>query len=323
LLTDTDGDGVKDNDPNERRESAFTLKAVMKIVRPFDIETMNDHYQDVTLISETDSNLTFEVVFYPSAFHIIEEIPWNQASNWYDGLDEYLEPDLLMNVDKEMSEETQRLFTTKNGTDLDIVRKMYVWQEKNVKMVNSDSEPFLDLLITKDDHIIFPKGGFNFTPNGQYSEWDMTHLVFGKESFYNRTHGSCGSIANFHSTILRSVGIPTRIIQTIPILNAKSASQLKLLEYLSIATRNQLGNQSGNHFLVEAFVGNRWIRINNEWVEDHVKINGSFIKIITFSSWKGVDFATPWGHHWPPMELIEVSEQDAIHEPVLYDFQIE
>ena len=62
--------------------------------------------------------------------------------------------------------------------------------------------------------------------------------------------------------------------------------------------------------------------INNERFEDHTDMGaGSFIKIIAFSSWKGVDFATSWSHHWPPMELIEISEQDAIHEPVPYDFQ--
>ena len=138
LLSDTDGDGILDSDPNERRENTYSLKAVMKIVRPFNTETMNDHFQDVTPISETDNNLTYEVVFYPNAHHIIEEIPWNQASNWYDGLDEFIQPDLLMNFDKEMSEETQRLFTTTNGTDLDIVRKMYRWQEMNVEMVNGN-----------------------------------------------------------------------------------------------------------------------------------------------------------------------------------------
>ena len=74
LLADTDGDGILDNDFNERRENTFTIKAVLKIRQPFDIETMNDHFQDVIPVAETASNLTFEVVFYPDAYHIVEEI---------------------------------------------------------------------------------------------------------------------------------------------------------------------------------------------------------------------------------------------------------
>ena len=75
-----------------------------------------------------------------------------------------------------------------------------------------------------------------------------------------------------------------------------------------------------NHFLVEAFVGNRWIRINNSEFEDHVEMSGFFIKVIAFSSWKGVDFANPWGRQGRPYALIEVSEQNAIHQPILFNF---
>lgn len=328
LLADTDGDGVLDNDLTERRENTDTLRAIIKIRQPFDIEEINDHFQDVTVVSETANSLTFEVVFYPNSYHIVEEILWNRAPDLYDGLDKYLTPDPIMNFDEEMSKDTHKLFASKNGiTDLDVVRNMYAWTRKNVRVMPNASgsgdipEPFLDLFVSENDQIIFPETPLQFNPQGNYTDWDMTHLILGKESFYNQTHGSCGSTANFHSTILRSVGIPTRIIQTIPLLDIDNAHQKSLLDNLSSDTRSKVTSQMGyNHFLVEAFIGNRWIRLNNSEFENHVEMRGAFIKVVAFSSWKEVDFAHPWGQSGRPYSLIEVDEQKAVHPSIIYDF---
>jgi hypothetical protein len=288
---------------------------------------MNDHFQDVVALSEEGGGLTYEVTFYPDAYHFIEEIPIDETSEWYGGLEQYLVSDPLMNFDDEMSRETYKLFASKEGTtDLDVIKNMYKWTKKNVRSmpnasgVGDFSEPFLDLFINENDQIIFPETPFRFTPQESYTEWDMTHLVLGKESFYNQTHGSCGSTANFHSTILRSVGIPTRIIQTVPIANPNSDEQKNLLDNLSSITKSILSTgMYGNHFLVEAFIGNRWIRINNSDYEDYVEIRGSFIKVISFNSWRDVDFANSWGYYWPPYDLIEIAEQKPIHEPIIQD----
>ena len=339
LLADSDKDGVLDTDQNERREFSHTLKAVIKLRPPFDTNSMNDHFQDITVIEETPTSLTFEVVFYPNARHIVEEIPFEETSEWYEGLNNFLASDALMNFDKEMSSETIKLFTSgEKLTDLKVVKNMYNWEERNVEAMPETSnrsapypEPFLDFYVTKDDEIVFPKKSMIFSKYSSdmgvdYSiawerDWQMTHLILGKEMFENHTHGSCGSTANFHSTILRSLGIPTRIIQTIPILDTSKARQMNLLDSLSAGTKSKLISNIGyNHFLVEAFIGNRWIRINNSSFEDHIEMGGVFIKIIAFDSWKEIDFANSWGRSGRPYSLVEIEEQKPIHEPIIYDF---
>jgi len=326
LKTDSDGDGINDNDPEERREYTHSIRAICFIPPPYDVEMMNDHFQDVVALSEEGGGLTYEVTFYPDAYHIIEEIPIDETSESYGGLEHYLVSTPLMNFDDEMSRETYKLFASKEGTtDLDVIKNMYKWTNKNVRTmpnasgVGDFSEPFLDLFITEDDQITFLYTPIKFTPQESYTEWDLTHLVLGKECFYNKTHGSCGSTANFHSTILRSVGIPTKITLRVPIANPNFDDQKALLDNLSSFTRSLLTiDMYGVHFLVEAYIGNRWIRVNNYEYEDNVELMGSFIKVISFASWRDVGFANSWGY-WPPYDLIEIAEQKPIHEPIIQD----
>lgn len=337
LSVDSDGDGTPDNDFEERREYTYTIRAIMNVRSPYDIESMNDHFQDVVLISEGSNNLTFQVTFYPEAYHIIEEIPLIQVSDWHVGLDRFLAPGPVINFDGDMSVDTIELFTLGEGTtDLDAVNNMYKWERTVERMPGTSDysspypEPFLDLFITEDDQIIFPDTPQMFSNVQENTnvdtivndiEWQMSHLILGKEMFYNRTQGSCGSIANFHSTVLRSLGIPTRIIQTIPIFARDSYYQKSLLDPILDSARTKLTNRLGyNHFLVEAYIGNQWIRINNSSYEDQVELGGAFIKVVSFASWKDVDFAHHWGQADWPYSLIEIEEKTTVHQPMVYDF---
>ena len=66
---DSDGDGVPDGDWDERREYAYTVRAVMHVMAPFDVASMDDDYQDVRVLRAWPDLLEFEVVVYPDADH--------------------------------------------------------------------------------------------------------------------------------------------------------------------------------------------------------------------------------------------------------------
>lgn len=46
LKKDSDGDGIPDSDWEERREYTYTIQAVIDLRPPFNVEHMNDFYQD-------------------------------------------------------------------------------------------------------------------------------------------------------------------------------------------------------------------------------------------------------------------------------------
>ncbi len=332
LKADSDGDGIPDSDPGERREYTRTLVAVMSIRPPFDINMMTDHYQDVEVIEEAYT-LTFQVTFYKDAYHIIEEARLGNRTDWYGGLDAYLAPDPLMNFDEQMSSDAWDLLSPGAHTDLDLVENLYAWERENVEVCPGSedascsyyTEPFLDYYVSSDGEIKSVLGtGEDFTPPGfPYDEaWKMEHIILGKEMFYNQTRGNSGSTANFYSTILRSIGIPTRITQSIPAFNADHPNEMLMLESLSSQTQIELLNRAGyNQFICEAFIGNRWVRLDSSGYEIGPELGGAFIKIHTFPTWQGVDFAHSWGMGGRPYELISIEEHEPIRDPLRLDFE--
>src|SRR5579863_6842369 len=62
---DSDGDGIPDGDWHERREYSYSIRMVLKVLRPCDYFVAGDDYQDARLLSETDKLVELEVVHYP------------------------------------------------------------------------------------------------------------------------------------------------------------------------------------------------------------------------------------------------------------------
>src|SRR5205807_6459019 len=62
---DTSGDGIADGDWKGRREYAYSVRAIVRIMPPFNLAAMNDDYQDVRLLKQTKDYADLEVVLYP------------------------------------------------------------------------------------------------------------------------------------------------------------------------------------------------------------------------------------------------------------------
>ena len=63
--------------------------------------------------------------------------------------------------------------------------------------------------------------------------------LFGRAMFANRTHGSCTSSAVYLTTCLRALGIPTRMVLAIPMVDGNDQAQLALcaMAFIIIAVR--------------------------------------------------------------------------------------
>ena len=88
--------------------------------------------------------------------------------------------------------------------------------------------------------------------------------------FANRTHGSCTSSAVFLTTALRALGIPTRMVLGIPMVDGNDPAQLAMVRdgihhhrVRRDAAAGALGARGyANHTFNEVFVGGRWVRLN-------------------------------------------------------------
>src|SRR5512146_2061515 len=65
LRADSDGDGTADGDWHERREFAYSVRVVLKVMRPVDMAALDDDYQDARVLAETKDYVELEVVCYP------------------------------------------------------------------------------------------------------------------------------------------------------------------------------------------------------------------------------------------------------------------
>src|SRR5262249_7860529 len=110
------------------------------------------------------------------------------------------------------------------------------------------------------------KGSKDWSP-----EEEFAHELFGKEMFYRRTHGTCTSSAVYQATVLRALGIPTRIIVAIPVVDASDPEQVALaqkkLTHHRVRSAVTSGLQAAGqgytaHTFLEVFVGHRWRRLN-------------------------------------------------------------
>src|SRR5262249_37535967 len=89
---DSAGMGLTDGDRTQRREFAYSVRAVMRIMPPYTLAALHDDYQDARLIKQTKEYAEVEFVVYPLNTNA-EAIEANR--NWrtdYASMTEFLGP---------------------------------------------------------------------------------------------------------------------------------------------------------------------------------------------------------------------------------------
>src|SRR5262245_25133 len=135
---DTAGKGVSDGDRQQRREFNYSVRAIIRVMPPYNLEALNDDYQDVRVLAEKKEYAELEVVVYPlnSNAAAIQGNP-----NWkkdYAGMKEYLDPGVTTNWDEAMRKDLLRElardgFDPEKLTDKEVVEQVSRWLFKNSK----------------------------------------------------------------------------------------------------------------------------------------------------------------------------------------------
>jgi RNA polymerase sigma factor (sigma-70 family) len=341
---DTASKGTPDGDWRQRREFNYSVRAVIRIMRPYNLKALTDDYQDVRVLKETKEFAELEVVVYPfnsNAEAISGNPTWKKD---YAGMTEHLAPGVTTNWDEAMRKDLLRELAD-DGIDPDrladkeVVEQVSRWLFKRSRHRNMfctfyvgfaggkpEVLPGLEKAFEKD------KGDPKWTTREQ-----LEHELFGKQMFASKTYGTCTSTAVYQTTVLRTLGIPTRMILCIPLADGSDPAQIDLIDrgltnhrVRCDATLGAIagGSSFASHTFCEAFVGGRWRRLNYTKLGQNVleqNYLGLMVHVHTFNDLSEAKLAETWGTryakgqrddafpHGNPYRLLEVSDHFGQH----------
>jgi hypothetical protein len=260
--SDSDGDGKPDGDWQERREYTYSIRAVCEIRPPSNLEMINDLYQDARPIEKKvalDDARVVEVLIFPFATaHVYAQSFPKKIDN---ELREYVQPTASMNFSPEMTEKVGDIVRGAT-TDVEAIEKMLRWINSETSLVRE--MPHWEYLYIIDNKIAWHRSLGSPAQDKQFLETNF----LGDSMFKNKVHGTCSSTAILRGTMFRAAGLPTRLIQTLPLMTRYSEDTEPLADQLrmrAMAKGYDWGPGSGgaNHTYNEVFLNNRWVRVDN------------------------------------------------------------
>ena len=333
-LADTDGDGLTDfaeihkygTDPHtpdgsERYAHAYSIVSTIEVVKPIDVAAMTDDYQDARLVSETEHTAVLEVRIFPlgTAGDAVGENPrWRVDDAADPALRAYLAPSTTANWDAAMRGELIAALRADGIdpdrlTDRQVVEKVSAWLFKGDKFRYISHFVSYDVMFDHGKAIVDPVLREQFdqekTKNKLATDEEAIALgVFGKTMFEARVHGDCTASAILQTTVLRALGIPTRIVLAIPLVDGNDPDQARAIrdnlhhEHLRNAINRGLPRNSwASHTFNEVFVGTRWVRLNyaklGESPVDLATKMGMMIHVHTMRDWSDSLVAKSWGEY--------------------------
>ena len=305
------------NSQDQRKEFTYTITSVMRIAKPFNLADMTDDYQDARLISEDQDSATIEFVYYPFNTNkeaIGEDPDWKRD---YAGMTQYLHPTATENWDEKMRSDL--ITELRNDgidpdklTDKQLVMQVSRWLMRRNHSTNTFAVWYVYYPFGKPE--VFPSLRTKF--DREKSSPDMSDQalfdseVLGRSMFYNRTRGTCTSSAVLTATVMRALGIPTRIVFFVPAADGNDPQQRKMLlenihdNAIRSSVLHGLPPTLGifsDHLYNEVFVGKRWVRLNYDVLGQNIADDtylGLMTHILTIDSLSHVPMAETWGSRY-------------------------
>lgn len=299
---DSDGDGVPDGDWRERREYQYTVRTVVQVMRPVTIEYLCDDYQDARVLDETREYVELEVIHYPFntvASAIKAQADWRKPAA---AMKEWLQPgptsdwtpELRQAIETGLQQDGIDAAKLDDKTLLERAAKWLLDRARHhhgfttfVTAFDAKGQPYM------------PEAFLKAAPPDQKRlplEQQWPRELSARGMFEHKTRGSCSSSAIYLSGCLRALGVPTRTVLVIPVIDANDDAEVKLAEKLQshqlrreilTAARERKG-QWASHTFNEVWVGGRWRRLNYDKLgqDSHDRsLFGLMTHVATFRDW--------------------------------------
>lgn len=311
--SDSDGDGVPDGDWFERREYTYTVRAVIQVAPPVTPDVFCDDYQDARVLDRTDRYVEIEAILYPLnrvAETIQADPQWRSATA---AMSEWTRPGPTANWDETMRKDLLARLAAAGVDaavldDRSLVEQASKWLLEHAKY----SDGFTTFCTRFVDGRAQVHPGLEHSARSGQADKNLTleqqwqRELFAKGMFENGVRGSCTSSAIYLNGCLRALGIPTRIVLAVPIIDASDprerqlASRLKNHQVRYTIQRGTTGleNSWSSHTFNEVYVGGRWRRLNYDRLGQNILDPGMFgliVHVATFSDWADGNMASTWG----------------------------
>jgi hypothetical protein len=299
---DSDGDGTPDGDWLERREFTYTVRAVVLVMKPVTAEHLNDDYQDARVLDDAGNHVELEVIHYP--FNTVADaIEGNRAWRQEAGrMKEWLDPGPTSDWTPGMRKELLAALK-KDGIDVaqlddkEAVERVSKWLLERAEYHDGFSS-FITAFDEKGRPFV-PEELRDAADRGR-AEKNLTlqeqwkREISARGMFETRSRGSCTSSAIYLNGCLRAVGIPTRTVLCIPLVDASDEREVKMVserlihnEVRRIAAEALTPGWT-SHTFNEVWVGGRWRRLNYSRLGQNIldeKCLGLMTHIATFRDW--------------------------------------
>jgi len=326
---DSDNDGIPDGDWDERREYRYSVRVIMRIRQPFDLEAMNDDmFQDARIVEQEDAEgySTLEILLFP-----ITGIPLTPSAfpptDLPQEVQAYTLPGLTTNFSQAMQEEVDNIVGNATN-DVHAVYEILEWISINVRADRNRHARALVFYYTYEvDEAVYLR---NLWPGVSGNVMQGTYL-YADSMYWNSTTGDSCSYSTLMCSMLRAAGLPCRILQTLdPIYSHVEQSQ----EYVSTLERfwnDEYENHSAkpaewlNHCYMEAYLGGVWVRVGetiNFYQESRfydayqMQVDTLNIKILSVADLTEVNFSQTYPTNWiteRPYYTLQIEDQDPIH----------
>jgi beta-lactamase regulating signal transducer with metallopeptidase domain len=285
---DSDGDGKPDGDWQERREYTYTIRAICEIRPPSSLEVINDLYQDARPVEKKavlDDARVVEVLIFPFATAHVYAQPFPKEDIDKE-LREYIQPTVSMNFSSEMKEKIKDIVQGA-ATDVEAIEKMLHWMNSETTLVRE--MPHWEYLDIVDGKIVW----HNSLGSPKQDEQFLETNFLGDSMFKRKVHGTCSSTAILRGTMFRAAGLPTRLIQTLPLITRYSQDPEPLADQLRMRTMAKgyawgPGNGGANHTYNEVFLNNRWVRVDNSIGTGPFVGDKLFVKAWSAATWNNL-----------------------------------
>jgi len=258
-----------------RKEDTYTITSVLQIVKPSNPADMSDDFQDAQVLAEDKDSLTVQLTYYP-----LYEPPIGEEANWrHDdaGMTEYLRPTPTENWDDTMrrdllAELGRAGINPVELTDKQLVEQVSRWAMKRAH--TTEAFAIWAVYYPQGMPAVYPPLREAFDRRKPDKAWTDQQMfeqeALGRSMYYNKVHGACTSSAVYLATILRALGIPTRIVFCIPPFDPNDDAQARMF-YGNIhhhqareTVRAALDGARGfdDHMFNEVYVGHHWVRLN-------------------------------------------------------------
>lgn len=315
---DSDGDGLSDFDWDERRENVYSVRLILIVREPFNIETMNDLFQDARLL---DGQYGYgysklEILLFPDTQPRVIDVNYPMIDLPEDLLT-LTESGISTNYSPQMQLEITDILDGIDG-EMDAVREIISWIDSNTDFISCEHPPMFHSYVDHNDVVFFK----NYRGPCSYDEL-LNKTFYSASMFNNRVHESCLSIANLKCGMLKAGGIPCRIILTVDPLYFHPNQPYIMENLLYRAYDTWSGpfeaNESAmwvDHGFIEYYINGLWLRADRNTNIYHDCDNCLSLKLLSISDWSEITLSNSWPTNWindRPYYVLLIEDQEPLH----------